>query len=58
MKREGLIVRASGLEFLKDLPEGRRRELCRDVECSISVREFADRSQQVRRLSAPPSPAR
>jgi endonuclease G len=50
--------RASGLEFLKDLPEGRRRELCRDVECSITVREFADRSQQVRRLSAPPSPAR
>jgi len=47
--------RASGLEFLKDLPPGRRKELCKDVECSIIVRQFEDRSRQVRSLSAPPS---
>ena len=55
-KEYGANFRASGLEFLKDLPDGRRRELCRDVDCSITVREFADRSEQAKRLSAPPSP--
>lgn len=38
--------RASGLEFLKELPSSRRRELCKDVECSVIVREFADRAQR------------
>ena len=50
--------RASGLEFLKDLPESRRRDLCSDVSCSIIVREFENRNQQVRRLSSPPGTPR
>jgi endonuclease G len=50
--------RASGLEFLKDLPVARRRKLCEDIDCSITVREFENRSQQVKRLPAPSSPRR
>lgn len=52
----GLINRASGLEFLKELPEGRRRDLCNEVPCGIVVREFENRNQQVRRLSPPNGP--
>ena len=48
-----LMIRASGLEFLKDLPEGRRRELCKDTDCSLIIRQFEDRSQQVKKLPAP-----
>jgi len=46
------MFRASGLEFLAELPQGRRTELCKEVECGILVREFADRSQQ-KRLPSP-----
>jgi endonuclease G, mitochondrial len=53
LRRMRVDCRASGLEFLKDLPIERRRELCQDVDCSIVVREFENRTQQVRRLSAP-----
>lgn len=35
-----VIERASGLEFLRMLPEGRRKKLCKEVECSLVVREF------------------
>lgn len=35
-----VVERASGLEFLRMLPEGRRKELCKEVECSLIVREF------------------
>ena len=47
--------RASGLEFLKDLPDGRRKDLCKDVNCSLVVREFENKRQQIRKLSAPAS---
>ena len=46
---------ASGLEFLKNLPASRRRKLCDDIDCSVIVREFENRSQQVKRLPAPGS---
>ena len=35
-----MVERASGLEFLRKLPAARRKELCKEVECSIVVREF------------------
>lgn len=35
-----VVERASGLEFLRMLPEGRRKGLCKEVECSLVVREF------------------
>lgn len=35
-----VVERASGLEFLRMLPAGRRKELCKEVECSLIVREF------------------
>ncbi|KAK9477678.1 hypothetical protein V1514DRAFT_282542 [Lipomyces japonicus] len=34
------IERASGLEFLSLLPDRKRKDLCREVECKIVVREF------------------
>lgn len=35
-----IVERASGIEFLQLLPKERRKELCREIECSIVVREF------------------
>lgn len=46
------IERASGLEFLSRLPLNRRRELCREVDCSIIVRFFEKNDRQM----ALPSP--
>ncbi|KAK9451573.1 uncharacterized protein V1518DRAFT_408919 [Limtongia smithiae] len=34
------IERAAGLTFLADLPKSDRKDLCREVDCSIIVREF------------------
>jgi endonuclease G len=34
------IERASGVEFLPNLPVSERRDLCREVKCDIVVREF------------------
>lgn len=44
-----VIERASGLEFLRMLPEGRRKGLCKEVECSLIVREFDNASKDKRR---------
>ncbi|KAK6330150.1 nuclease [Orbilia blumenaviensis] len=38
-----VIEKASGLEFLSLVPTERRRSLCREVDCSILVREFPKR---------------
>jgi endonuclease G len=35
-----IVERASGLEFLKLLPANRKKELCKEVECSLIIREF------------------
>ncbi|KAK9373209.1 uncharacterized protein V1513DRAFT_449764 [Lipomyces chichibuensis] len=43
------IERASGLEFLSDFPDKQKKDLCREVECKITVREFM-------KLPAPPQP--
>ncbi|KAK9454516.1 hypothetical protein V1511DRAFT_460393 [Dipodascopsis uninucleata] len=44
------IERASGLEFLSKLPDKKRRDLCKEVDCKIIVREFA------KALPAPQTP--
>ncbi|KAF3125498.1 nuclease [Orbilia oligospora] len=38
-----MIEKASGLDFLSLVPTERRRSLCREVDCSILVREFPKR---------------
>jgi len=40
------IERASGLEFAAKLPVQRRRRLCAEGDCSIIVREFADKNRK------------
>lgn len=35
-----VVERASGLEFLKTLPNIRKKELCKEIRCDITVREF------------------
>ncbi|ORY85112.1 hypothetical protein BCR37DRAFT_378170 [Protomyces lactucae-debilis] len=39
------VERASGLDFLPRLPVNRRKELCREVDCSIMVRLFEKSNQ-------------
>ncbi|KAI5297903.1 nuclease [Ascosphaera atra] len=34
------IERASGLEFASKLPDDRRKKLCQEIKCEITVREF------------------
>lgn len=40
-----IVERASGLEFASQLPVERRRGLCREVDCSIVVKEYAQRQK-------------
>ncbi|CCG84858.1 protein of unknown function [Taphrina deformans PYCC 5710] len=47
------IERASGLELLSRLPQNKRLELCRQVDCSIVVRFFENNKQKA--LPAPRS---
>lgn len=44
-----IVERAAGVEFLSKLEQGRRKELCKEITCSIEVREFkkAAEKQQV-----------
>ena len=37
------VEKATGLEFATKLPASRRKRLCADVNCSIFVREYAER---------------
>jgi len=40
-----IVERASGLEFASQLPVQRRKGLCREVDCSIIVKEYAQRQK-------------
>lgn len=40
-----IVERASGLEFAGKLPMARRRRLCQEVECSVIVKEYAERQK-------------
>lgn len=42
-----VVERASGLEFLKLLPDSKKRSLCKEVECSILVRQFDNAQKQL-----------
>ncbi|KAH8153056.1 uncharacterized protein LAJ45_02643 [Morchella importuna] len=44
-----VVERASGLVFLEKLEKGRRRELCKEIECSLVVREFNQASKGERK---------
>ncbi|KAL8745422.1 MAG: hypothetical protein Q9190_002448 [Brigantiaea leucoxantha] len=46
------IERASGLEFASKLPVQRKKSLCEQIECSIHVREYAERQKNL--LGSPP----
>ena len=35
-----IVERASGLQFSEKLEPTRRKELCKEIECSIVIREF------------------
>ena len=39
------VERASGLEFANKLEPARRKSLCREVNCSIIVKEYAQRQK-------------
>ncbi|KZF21598.1 hypothetical protein L228DRAFT_248322 [Xylona heveae TC161] len=54
------VERASGLEFASNLPAERKKRLCKEVSCSIIVREYADRQKNLAGTPPPklPSPAR
>ncbi len=39
------VERAAGLEFAQLLPQERRKRLCREVNCSILVKEYVDRQK-------------
>jgi endonuclease G, mitochondrial len=47
------VERASGLEFATKLPMARRKRLCTEVDCSVLVREFADRQKSLQ--GSPPN---
>jgi len=42
-----IVERASGVEFLSKLPINRRKELCKEIECSIAVRGFDNARKNV-----------
>ncbi|KAI9824510.1 MAG: nuclease [Sarea resinae] len=46
------VERASGLEFASKLPPQRRKRLCAEANCSIIVKEYAERQKQI---SGPPA---
>jgi len=46
------LERASGLEFAGLLPPARRKKLCQEVNCSVIVKEYAERQKVM--MSPPP----
>ncbi|KAF7188846.1 Mitochondrial nuclease [Pseudocercospora fuligena] len=47
------VERASGLEFASLLPVARRKQLCKEVACSIIVKEYKERQKTM--MSPPPT---
>lgn len=41
------VERASGLEFASKLPAQRRKRLCTEVNCSLLVRDYAERHKSL-----------
>ncbi|CAK1364729.1 Mitochondrial nuclease [Cercospora beticola] len=53
------VERASGLEFASLLPPARRKQLCKEVSCSVIIKEYAERQKAFTKSPAQiqPSPA-
>ena len=49
------VERASGLEFAALLPPAKRKQLCKEVNCSVIVREYADRQKNPKGPSPTPT---
>ncbi|KAK5743128.1 nuclease [Elasticomyces elasticus] len=47
------VERASGLEFAGLLPPARRRRLCDEINCSVIVKEYAERQRTM--MTPPPA---
>ena len=47
------VERASGLEFAGLLPPARTKRLCKEVNCSVIVKEYAERQKTM--MSPPPT---
>ncbi|KAH0322480.1 hypothetical protein KCU74_g8912, partial [Aureobasidium melanogenum] len=47
------VERASGLEFASLLPPAKRKSLCKEIKCSIIVKDY---SQRQKTLANPPAP--
>ncbi|GME76640.1 unnamed protein product [Ambrosiozyma monospora] len=43
------LERSSGLEFLQNVPDKQKKQLCKEVKCEIIVREFNDAGKQLPR---------
>lgn len=41
------VERASGLEFASLLPVERRKELCKEVSCSLIIKQYAERQRSM-----------
>ncbi|CEP64390.1 ribonuclease LALA0_S11e03004g [Lachancea lanzarotensis] len=50
------ISRSTGLQLLQNLPDNKRVELCKQVECRIVVREFNKAIAEPKKLPALPAP--
>lgn len=42
------VERASGLDFAEKLPSTRRKSLCKEVACSVIVKEYKDRQKSIK----------
>lgn len=51
------VERASGLEFASLLPPARRKQLCKEVSCSVIVKAYAERQKAFKAPQQPPPPA-
>jgi endonuclease G len=47
------VERASGLEFASKLPASRRKSLCKEIACSIIVKEYKERQRSFGQQQAP-----
>ncbi|CUS09889.1 unnamed protein product [Tuber aestivum] len=48
-----IVERASGVEFLTKLPANRRKELCKEIQCSIVAGEFDNARKNATGVPAP-----
>lgn len=52
------LERSSGLQFLQKVPPNKKKELCKEVNCQITVREFQKALPPPKEVLALPGPAK